>query len=157
MIISIGQKETKNFAKNFAKSVFDSVYDTHHTVLVISLEGDLGTGKTTFAQGFAEGLGIKEKIQSPTFVILKIYKIGVKAKESWSRKQLIHVDAYRLHFKDFKVFGWEDFVKNPENIILVEWGNKIKKILPKDTIRILFKHNTKTSRKIVIVNNAPKK
>ncbi|HEY4521829.1 MAG TPA: tRNA (adenosine(37)-N6)-threonylcarbamoyltransferase complex ATPase subunit type 1 TsaE [Candidatus Paceibacterota bacterium] len=138
-IVSKSAKETKNFAKKLAKEALKI-----HGTVVISLEGDLGAGKTTFTQGFAEGLGIKEKIQSPTFVILKIYDIPK------SKKNLIHVDAYRLQTKDFKVLGWKEFIKNPQNIILVEWGNKIKNILPKNTIRIIFKHDTKNSRKITI-------
>ena len=132
--------------------------------VVISLEGDLGAGKTTFTQGFAEGLGIKEKIQSPTFVILKVYAIShtpyaishkkqnVRHK-AYGVQQLIHVDAYRLQAKDFKVLGWKEFIKNPQNIILVEWGNKIKSILPKNATRILFEHRKNPKeRKIRILN-----
>lgn len=129
-------KETKNFAKKFAKKALKMP-----SQVVFSLEGDLGAGKTTFTQGFAEGLGIKEKIQSPTFVILKIYRVNVSGS---SVKQLVHVDAYRLQAKDFKVLGWKEFINppagGPQNIVLVEWGNKIKNILPKNTIRVLFKH-----------------
>ena len=136
--------------------------------VVISLEGDLGAGKTTFTQGFAEGLGIKEKIQSPTFVILKVYAIShtpyaishkkqnVRHK-AYGVQQLIHVDAYRLQAKDFKVLGWKEFINppagGPKNIILVEWGNKIKSILPKNPIRILFEHGKNPKeREINILN-----
>lgn len=138
---SYSPKETKKLAKNFAEGVFEIVGP-----IIISLEGDLGAGKTTFTQGFAGGLGIREKIQSPTFVILKIYDIPK------SRKNFIHVDAYRLKAEDFKILGWKEFIKNPENIILVEWGNRIKKILPKKTIRILFEHGKKSSERYVKVN-----
>lgn len=141
-LISKSGKETKNFAFRLARDIAKLAQGKHASV--ISLEGDLGAGKTTFTQGFADGLGVKEKIQSPTFVILKIYDIPK------SKKNLIHVDAYRLQAKDFKVLGWKEFIKNPQNIILVEWGNKIKSILPKNTMRILFEHDTKTSRKITI-------
>lgn len=149
-IVSGSVRETKKLAK---KLVFQLLFDklrvaqSKHTI-VLSLEGDLGSGKTTFTQGFAEGLGIRGKIQSPTFVILKIYNIPK------SKKNLIHIDAYRLRAKDFKVLGWKEFINppagGPQNIILVEWGNRIRKILPKNTIRILFEHDTKTSRKITI-------
>ena len=146
-LISKSDKETKNFAKKFAKKALKL-----SGPLVFSLEGELGAGKTTFTQGFAEGLGIKEKIQSPTFVILKIYKIGARGKGQGARKQLIHVDAYRLQAKDFKVFGWKEFVKNTHNIILVEWGNKIKNILPKNTIRIIFKHGKTEKERIITIH-----
>lgn len=149
-LISRSAKETKNFAKQLAKSVLKM-----SGPIILSLEGELGAGKTTFTQGFAEGLGIKEKIQSPTFVILKIYAIRHKPKQkkltAYGIRQLIHVDAYRLKSKDFKVFGWKEFVKNPNNIILVEWGNKIKNILPKNTIRIIFKHGKNSSVREIIV------
>lgn len=142
-LISKSEKETKNFARKFAKEALKMPGP-----VVISLEGDLGAGKTTFTQGFAGGLGIKEKIQSPTFVILKIYDIPK------NNKNLIHVDAYRLQAKDFKVLGWKEFINppagGPQNIILVEWGNKIKNILPKNTVRILFEHDKKNSRIINI-------
>lgn len=143
-LVSKSAKETKNFAKKLALGILHNAYGLRHMAVVVSLEGELGAGKTTFTQGFAEGLGIKEKIQSPTFVILKIYKIG-------ARKRLIHVDAYRLKSKDFKVLGWKEFIKNPDNIILVEWGNKIKNILPKDTIRIIFKHGKNSKERIISV------
>src|SRR3989344_4379115 len=150
-LVSKSGKETKNFALRFARDIAQLAQGKH--AFVISLEGDLGAGKTTFTQGFAEGLGIKEKIQSPTFVVLKIYKIGARGKGQGARKQLIHVDAYRLQAKDFKVLGWKEFIKNPQNIILVEWGNKIKSILPKNATRILFEHRKNPKeRKIRILN-----
>src|SRR3989344_3407488 len=143
IIVTKSAEETKKVAQLFAKDIIGE-FQVGKKATIIALVGNLGAGKTTFTQGFAEGLGIKEKIQSPTFVILKIYDIPK------SKKNLIHVDAYRLQTKDFKVLGWKEFIKNPQNIILVEWGNKIKNILPKNTIRIIFKHDTKNSRKITI-------
>lgn len=151
-LISKSDKETKNFARKFAKEALKMPGP-----VVLSLEGDLGAGKTTFTQGFAGGLGIKEKIQSPTFVILKIYdiKIGSRGKDQGARKHLIHVDAYRLQAKDFKVLGWKEFINppagGPHNIILVEWGNKIKNILPKNTTRILFEHGKNSKERFITV------
>lgn len=145
-LTSKNAKETKNFGKKFAPRLALLVQGKH--AIVVSLEGELGAGKTTFTQGFAEGLGVKEKIQSPTFVILKIYR--VKGLGS-GVKQLVHIDAYRLKSKDFKILGWKEFIKNPQNITLVEWGNKIKNILPKNTIRIIFKHGKKSSEREIIV------
>ena len=88
-------------------------------------------------------LGVKERIQSPTFVIMRIYH----------PHNFIHVDAYRLKSKDFKAIGWKDFVKNKNNIILVEWGNKIKNILPKNSLRIIFKHGKNYSERKIIFKN----
>lgn len=113
--------------------------------LVISLEGDLGAGKTTFTQGFAKGLGVKETPKSPTFVIMRIYAIchmpyALRRKAYGLRQQFIHIDAYRVAPKDLKSLGWNELIKNPKNIILVEWGNKIKNILPKNSLVISFGH-----------------
>ena len=143
-LVSKSEKETRLFAKKFAKEILKMP-----NLMVLSLEGEIGVGKTTFTQGFAEALGIKEKVQSPTFVILKIYDIPK------SRKNLIHVDAYRLQAKDFKALGWRGFINppagRPQNIILVEWGNKIKNILPKNTTRIIFKHSQTPNERIVFI------
>ena len=162
-LVSKSGKETKNFAKKLALDILRKAYGVRRTALVISLEGDLGAGKTTFTQGFAEGLGIRETVQSPTFVILKVYAIrhtpyAIRHKKqnvrhkAYGVRQLIHVDAYRLRAKDFKVLGWKEFIKNPQNIILVEWGNKIKSILPKNTIRILFGHGKKSNERYVTLS-----
>lgn len=144
-LVSKSEKETKKFSKKLALSVLRPICGVKRTAFMVSLEGDLGTGKTTFTQGFAEGLGVKEKVQSPTFVILKIYDVPR------SKKKFIHVDAYRLQVKDFKVLGWKEFIKNPENIILVEWGNRIRKILPKNTIRFVFKHKKNPKERTISI------
>ncbi|MEK7502912.1 MAG: tRNA (adenosine(37)-N6)-threonylcarbamoyltransferase complex ATPase subunit type 1 TsaE [Patescibacteria group bacterium] len=147
-LVSKSEKETRNFALRLARNIAGLAQDKH--AVVLSLEGDLGAGKTAFTKGFAEGLGIKEKIQSPTFVILKIYRVkGIGARV----KRLVHVDAYRLKPKDFKVLGWKEFIKNPQNIILVEWGNKIKSILPKNSLRITFEHGKNSKERIIIISD----
>ena len=115
--------ETQSFAADLANSL--------PTGIVIALIGDLGSGKTTFAQGFAEGLGINEHVGSPTFKLVSEYD-GQKFK-------LIHVDAYRLEgINDFLNIGGEDILATPRAIILIEWGDKLDSILPPDAIRISF-------------------
>ena len=146
-IFTKSDKETKKLGEVLAREILKE--KPKKRALVISLEGDLGAGKTTFTQGFGEALGVREKIQSPTFVILKIYKINKKS----NFKNFIHVDAYRINAKDFKIIGWKNFVKNKNNIILVEWGNKIKNILPKNSLRIIFKHGKNFSERKIIFKN----
>ena len=146
-IFTKSDEKTKKFGKILAQQILKE--RTDNRALVISLEGDLGAGKTTFTQGFGKFLGVKERIQSPTFVILKIYKINKKS----NFKNFIHVDAHRLKSKDFEAIGWKDFVKNKNNIILVEWGNKIKNILPKNSLRIIFKHGKNYSERKIIFKN----
>src|SRR3989338_6714314 len=134
-ILTRNGEETKKLGKILAREVLKEKKTKRATV--ISLEGELGSGKTTFTQGFAKGLGIKENPRSPTFVIMRIYSVRRKA---YGVRQFIHIDAYRLKSKGFKVLNWRDFIRDPKNIILVEWGDKIKNILPKNAMRIIFKH-----------------
>ncbi|MBU1137028.1 tRNA (adenosine(37)-N6)-threonylcarbamoyltransferase complex ATPase subunit type 1 TsaE [Patescibacteria group bacterium] len=109
--------------------------------LVIGLMGDLGSGKTTFARGFAKGLGVKDKITSPTFVIFKKYL--------FSAGNLYHVDCYRIKdAKDLAELDFSETLKLKENVILIEWAEKIKDILPKDTIWMNFKYLDENKRKI---------
>ncbi len=111
---------------------------------VIGLIGDLGAGKTIFAKGFAKGLGIKEDVTSPTFVLEKIYKLKTK-----NRRFFVHIDAYRIeNSKELLSLGFKKLLKEPSNIILIEWADKIKNILPKKYIKICFEHMEKNKRKI---------
>ena len=109
--------------------------------LVLALMGDFGSGKTTFAQTFAEALGVKEKTKSPTFIIFRKSKIADK---EWNKKgfeNFYHFDVYRIHNeKEILNLGWEEIISNPKNIVLVEWADKIEKILPKNCVKIMFKH-----------------
>lgn len=101
---------------------------------VVALHGDLGSGKTTFAQAMGQCLGVRENMHSPTFVILKIYRIEHKG-----FKNLIHIDAYRLEDeKELSSLGWEDFIKEPENLILIEWPENVKGIMPSDVQKVSF-------------------
>ena len=104
--------------------------------IIIGLEGELGSGKTTFIQGMAKGLEIKEKITSPTFVIMRRY--------GW----FCHIDCYRLNSpQDLLDLGFKEIISQP-NIVVIEWAEKIKKILPKDTFWIKFEYLDKDKRMI---------
>ena len=95
---------------------------------VFCLDGDLGAGKTVFAKGFAEGLGIREDITSPTFNIVKEYKDG--------RLPLYHFDVYRIEDpEEMYEIGFEEYIRG-EGVCLIEWSDLIKEILPEDAIRI---------------------
>ena len=114
--------------------------------LVLALSGELGSGKTTFTQGLAKGLGMKEKIKSPTFLIIKSYKLRVK-----NFKNFIHIDAYRLKKpKDILALGWREMSGDTKNIIVIEWAKHIAKILPAHHIDINFKHIPENKRKITL-------
>lgn len=94
---------------------------------VITLSGSLGAGKTTFAAGFGEGLGIDEPVTSPSFVLVRSYSSGFTP--------LVHVDAYRLtslgEFADLDVLD-----EAAEGVLLIEWGDAVVGVLPEDHLRI---------------------
>ena len=116
----------------------------NNSAVVFGLRGNLGGGKTTFLQGFAKGLGIKEKILSPTFVIQKRFKI----KDS-TFKNFYHIDCYRLkNTKEILELHFKEIIFDPKNIVAIEWPEKIKKVLPKDTIFIKFKFVGENKREI---------
>ncbi len=109
--ISKSAEETKEIAKKLAEQV-------KNKSVVIGISGELGAGKTTFTQGFAEGLGITEKINSPTFTIIKQHNIPN------SSKNLYHIDLYRLENPNIKELGIEEIVSDNNSILLIEWPEK---------------------------------
>jgi len=116
--------ETKELAAKIAEEISGGN--------VIALIGDLGTGKTAFAQGFAKAMGIKEAVGSPTFKLISEYE----GKKSW----LYHIDCYRLkNAQQFMNIGGEDYLAPDKGITLIEWADIIKEILPNNTIVINFK------------------
>lgn len=143
-MISKSIAETENLAEVFAKELITK--GTSKKALVIGLYGDLGAGKTAFSKALATAFGINETVSSPTFVIEKIYEI-----ENFSWKKLIHIDAYRLKSgEELKKLGFDREIIDKENIILIEWAERIEEILPKDTIRINFTHVSENERDIVV-------
>jgi len=144
-ITTTSARETQKLAALLAREI-KNISAPCKGALVIALEGNLGGGKTTFAQGFARGLGITAKVLSPTFVILKSFKLRAS-----SFKKFIHIDAYRIErASGIEVLGWRDLAGDPRNIILVEWAEKIRKLIPSDAIFIHFKFVNEKTRKIEI-------
>lgn len=113
------EKETLAFAENFAKKLFGGE--------IIALIGELGAGKTVFTRGLARGFGIKQKIQSPTFLLMKIYKIQ---DTKYKIQNLVHVDAYRLSGAGELVdIGLLDWLGRPDTVTVIEWADKVPEIL----------------------------
>jgi tRNA threonylcarbamoyladenosine biosynthesis protein TsaE len=138
-IITNSAKETFDFAKNFAKKLKGGE--------VIGLVGNLGAGKTVFVQGLANGLGVKQKVNSPTFVIMKIYEVkGQRSKV----KKLVHIDAYRLKTEhDLEAIGALDYFGRPDTIVVIEWADRVKKLIPKNSI-IKFNSSSANKRALAI-------
>lgn len=136
------KKQTENLAKMLAKACLPKLQRRQKILkhaLIFGFVGNLGAGKTTFIQSFAKGLGIRSRLTSPTFVLMKKYN------------NLYHLDCYRIKdYKDILALDFAEIVADFKNIILIEWAEKIKKILPKNTVWIKFKILPNNKRKIEI-------
>jgi tRNA threonylcarbamoyladenosine biosynthesis protein TsaE len=140
--------ETKKISQALLTEIIGE--KSKNKALVMALEGDLGGGKTTFLQGFAKALGIKDKILSPTFVIMKSFQIPPKKRIIF--KKFYHFDCYRLaKGNDILSLGFSKIISDPFNIVAVEWSEKIKDALPPETVKIKFDFINGNKRKIEII------
>lgn len=112
---------------------------------IFALSGDLGVGKTVFAKGFAEGLGIEDNISSPTFTFVLVYENG--------RMPLYHFDMYRIADpEELEEIGYEDYFFG-EGVCLVEWPSRVEELLPENTVRVSIEKDLSKDfmyRKIVV-------
>lgn len=134
-IISESPAQTKGLGKKIASFLKEGD--------VIALFGELGSGKTTLAQGIISALGIGESyIISPTFVLIREYKGEFK---------VFHLDLYRLNYiEELFELGYEDYFYSPKGVSLIEWAQKAKSLLPKNYLKIELLNRTETSRLIKI-------
>lgn len=106
------------------------------TATVVALSGDLGAGKTTFTQEIGKILKIKNKIVSPTFVIMKKYPVMDDF-----FKYLIHIDAYRLESgEELQKLGWKELIQDEKNLIVLEWPERVEGCLPDDACFVKLGH-----------------
>lgn len=128
-------EETKNAGKVFAQALIGGD--------IVALHGELGSGKTTFTQGLAAGLGVKDRIISPTFVVVRSHIFNKNG-----AKQLFHIDLYRVEkVDDLKEIGIEEML-NDESIVIIEWPEKMEGLLPEKTKHVFFRYKTDTEREI---------
>jgi len=153
--ITTSSKQTQKLGEKLAKEILK--LPPQNGAIVLGLYGNLGGGKTTFLQGFSKGLGIKDKVLSPTFVILKHFKITKKTTTAQGAPQLsttnftdfYHIDCYRLKdSKDILELDFKKIMAGPKNIIAIEWPEKIKEVLPDDMIKINFEFIDENKREI---------
>ncbi len=118
---------------------------------IVALTGDLGSGKTTFVQGLARALGIRRRITSPTFIIWNRHKIPQNKRLPWT--SLYHVDCYRIQSpSEFVKLGFKDLLRNTKNLVLIEWAERVKKLLPKDTLWIQFAHGDNSRTRHITIH-----
>ena len=127
------EQEMIEFGRDFAEGLTRPA--------VIELVGDVGAGKTTFVRGLAQGLGIKEAVTSPSFTISKSYALP-------DGGRLVHYDFYRLPEPGLMEDDLIENINDAENIIVIEWGESIADVLPKEHIKIEIKY-TEEGREII--------
>lgn len=154
--VSFSVGETKRFAAEFARDVLGGKFGKKRRAFTIALSGELGAGKTTFVQGFARGLGLCRRVQSPTFVFVRRYALrstqmhADKGADLCRYADFYHVDAYRVRSKnDLRGLGLQEFFMSPRSLVLVEWAENVKGLLPKDTIWVRMKHGRREHERIV--------
>lgn len=141
-------KETQKIAEDLAGSLSGGT--------VLALHGDLGSGKTTFVQGLAKGLGIKGQIISPTFIIVRTYKLD-KARLN-DLNHFYHIDLYRIEHENGLVgLGIEEIIHDPKNIVAIEWAERMGSLLPEKRIDIRFEYVDEGKRRIIIVQDQKSK
>ena len=137
--ISHSVRETESIAANLARTLKSGE--------CIALYGDLGAGKTQFVRGLLRGLGGDPRsVSSPTFVLLSIYDSG--------RLKIFHLDAYRVHSEaDFEGIGFAELLEQA-GVVVVEWADRVQKLLPPDCIRVRIEPTGASERRIDITRRA---
>lgn len=134
-------KETEKIAKLFLDKLLKSK-KTLKGALVVGLSGELGAGKTAFTKAIAKHLKIKNKVFSPTYVLMKKYTIKSK-----NYKSFFHLDAYRLeNEKELINLGWQEIIGNSEHLVFIEWPENVVQAMPADSKYIYISSNEKGQR-----------
>lgn len=140
-------KATKELAAALAAEIFRT--KPGKAAVVVALKGELGSGKTSFVQGFIAAAGIRRRVVSPTFILIRRFKV-----KDLRFKHIYHIDAYRLKKpQELLALGFRKIIADPRNIVLIEWADRIGRILPRSAIWISFRHGKKENeRKFKLIN-----
>lgn len=145
------EKKVKNLeeldaeAARFARALAPAVVGA----TLVTLSGELGVGKTAYVKAAARALGVADVVSSPTFVLEKIYAIPKFRHPMSELTKLVHIDAYRLESgSELAPLRLEELMKDPNNLIMLEWPEKVADALPKATMRISIISDIDGSRTI---------
>ena len=136
-------EDTKNLGQEIAKEILKR---KDKSAFIVFLDGDLGTGKTTLVKEIIFALGIKEKVNSPTFTIIEPYELN--------DKNIYHIDLYRINDpSELEIIGLREYLNESEAIIFIEWPEKSFGFLKKFDLKISLKHSSEKERKCKIELN----
>ena len=117
---------------------------------IIALEGDLGAGKTFFTQQLAHYLGVKDRVASPTFVLMKQYTISHKPS---AIRQLVHIDCYRLDDpQELYYLGVEEYINHPEAVVVIEWADRLRDYIKSFKKVIWIKIELEGEKRVITVS-----
>lgn len=150
--LSTSEKATKDYAALLGSEIRHASLKTSHA-LILGLEGDLGSGKTTFVQGLTKGLGVRARVLSPTFIICRSHALRGKR-----YKRLFHMDAYRIRSeKELGVLSFQAIIDDPSHIVVIEWADIIRNAIPKGAVWIRFSHGKKDGSRLITVRTPRKR
>ena len=153
---SFSSKETELLGGAIARDVLRAKTRPKGGALIFALRGDLGSGKTTFVKGFFRGLGVKSRVKSPTFIIMRRSAIRGKI-----FRNVFHIDAYRIRKTapaessrgtkpdDLFLIDFKSVASDPRNIIIIEWPENMKGIIPRGARRLEFLHGKKENERTI--------
>ncbi len=140
---STSAAQTKKIAKIFAEELLNG--RPGKGAFIIALKGNLGAGKTTFVQGLMRGLGVKRKIVSPTFTLLRSYAIKTD-----TFLTIHHFDCYRMtDERELNDLGFKEMVKDPRSIVLIEWPERVVKAIPRKKVEVVLDYGNMINERTV--------
>jgi tRNA threonylcarbamoyladenosine biosynthesis protein TsaE len=146
-------EEMRRFAADFVAKLSPQTL----AATVVALSGELGAGKTTFAQAVARALGVEEIVSSPTFVIEKIYQLPKYGHGVSIFKRLVHIDAYRLKSaEELRSLGWDEIIADCTNLIVIEWPENVEDAIPKTAHRVAIEIGVGEERTISFPSQKPR-
>ncbi len=130
----------------------------------LALVGPLGSGKTTFVKALARALGVRKPVRSPTFVLMVPYacRPAVEAKllprslaSVDAIRTLVHADAYRVkNARDLEAIGIREYLGRPDTVTVIEWADRVRTLLPKNTLILRFVHGKTPTERIILVGKS---
>jgi len=146
---SIEKKEFKVVFLKDMQETANEILDLMEDRNLLLLEGELGAGKTTLTQKILKKVGAKGSFTSPTFVVLKDYKLQSKS----NFKKAFHFDCYRISSADLAQIGWQEIIENKNNLVIVEWPKRIKEALPNEYLHVRIEVIDENKRRFFIKSN----
>jgi tRNA threonylcarbamoyladenosine biosynthesis protein TsaE len=126
-----------------AQDFLNNLLPSKEGATLVTLSGELGAGKTAFTKMVAKALGVEDEVTSPTFVLEKVYTLN----ETSNFTHLVHIDAYRLSGgQELRVLGFNELMKDPRNLILLEWPEQVQDALPERVVKLKLAHTGDGSR-----------